>query len=302
MTKEAMRIPPDPSPNSTSARPDGDSGHRSLSLPRMLLLGFRQRENQCRKNGGGQRQGSLGSPHPVDHSAERHAHQTMRTYKVVVFGDGAVGKSAITVRFIQEKYLNEFGASIVDEYRKESTVDGETTVFDVVDTAGQEDYRPLLKNYFKNGDGFLAVYSICNKNSFLEVEKLRNEILAINGTAHVPMVLLGNKCDLSAERAVSTKEGEALAAKFGGVPFFETSAKDDINITEAFAQIAREIRWKNGGGQGPAKSASPAPAPANPKPAPAPTTPAPSDTTKPPPKPTTQKGPAPGPKPPTKTG
>ncbi len=85
------------------------------------------------------------------------------------------------------------------------------------------------------------IYSIINKKSFMEINRLRDKILRIKDKQKVPMVLMGNKCDLETERQVSKKEGEDLAASFG-VPFFEASAKNHLNIDESFHQLVREIR------------------------------------------------------------
>eukprot|EP01059_Diplonema_ambulator_P035431 TRINITY_DN8328_c0_g1_i1.p1 TRINITY_DN8328_c0_g1~~TRINITY_DN8328_c0_g1_i1.p1 ORF type:complete len:260 (+),score=41.33 TRINITY_DN8328_c0_g1_i1:64-843(+) len=224
--------------------------------------------------------------------------------KLVVFGAGGVGKSAITVKFVQGKFVELYDPSICDKYRKQEVIDGETEIIEVVDTAGQEEYKPLRAQYYQKGEGFIAVYSITDRGSMGEVEKLRDDVLEERGCSWVPMVLVANKCDLEAQRKVTTSEGEALAKNwFGenrGIPFFETSAKDAINIADTFHQIVRELRMqKSKGGPGPAPVipgsaaeqkpagaqpsaapvaavAAPAPAPSNPTP----TSPAPKEAPK----------------------
>merc|ERR1712154_606494 len=101
--------------------------------------------------------------------------------------------------------------------------------------------------YYQKGEGFIAVYDVCNRRSFAEVVEMREEVLRERSEEQVPMVLMGNKCDLELERRVSTHEGQSTADSWFGVghvcsiPFFESSAKDRINITEAFHEIVRQI-------------------------------------------------------------
>ena len=141
----------------------------------------------------------------------------------------------------------------MDTYRKEETIDGEVAFVVVIDTAGQEEYANLRAQYYRKGEGFIAVYSIADRATFQEVEKIRNDVLRERNTdERVPMVLVGNKCDLNQQREVTKEEGETLAKLWYGdsgapIPFFETSAKENINIDEAFHQIVREIRDKNRG-------------------------------------------------------
>eukprot|EP01064_Diplonema_japonicum_P027114 TRINITY_DN388_c4_g1_i1.p1 TRINITY_DN388_c4_g1~~TRINITY_DN388_c4_g1_i1.p1 ORF type:complete len:271 (+),score=44.67 TRINITY_DN388_c4_g1_i1:51-863(+) len=166
--------------------------------------------------------------------------------KLVVVGAGGVGKSAISVRFVQGKFVPFYDPSILDKYRKQVQIDGRTEIVEIVDTAGQEEYRSMRAQYYEKGEGFVVVYSITDRGSMGEVEKLRDDILEEKGCSCVPMVLVGNKCDLETERKVTKSEGEALARNWfrenKGIPFFESSAKDAINIDECIHQIVRELR------------------------------------------------------------
>jgi len=100
----------------------------------------------------------------------------------------------------------------------------------------------MQDQWFRTGEGFLCMYSVTSRKSMSEIERLRNKILRIKDKAAVPMVLVGNKCDLVEEREVTEKDGKELAAKFGNIPFFETSAKNHINIDESFEALVREVR------------------------------------------------------------
>ena len=88
--------------------------------------------------------------------------------------------------------------------------------------------------------GFLVVYSITSKESFKEVSEFRERVLKVKDKDQYPMILLGNKCDLSKDRVVTTDEGKECAAKYN-IPFKECSAKNKINIDESFEEIIHLI-------------------------------------------------------------
>lgn len=96
-----------------------------------------------------------------------------------------------------------------------------------------------------SGHGFLCVYSITYSQSFREVSKLHSHILKVKDLDYVPFVLAGNKCDLTEYREVPKADGEALAKKLG-CKFMETSAKDRINVDQAFYELVREVKKYQG--------------------------------------------------------
>jgi len=160
--------------------------------------------------------------------------------KVVVVGAGGVGKSAVTIQFMQGTFTTQYDPTIEDSYRKQIEVDNLHLILDILDTAGQEEYSSMRAAYMRSGHGFICVYSIVSENSVKELKSIRQTMLRAKNSDAVPMVLLGNKCDLKEERVVEEQEGKDLAEEYG-CPFFETSAKENINIVEAFHQVAREI-------------------------------------------------------------
>jgi len=175
----------------------------------------------------------------------------MTEYKLVIVGGGGVGKSALTIQLIQNHFIDEYDPTIEDSYRKQVTIDDETCLLDILDTAGQEEYSAMRDQYMRTGQGFLCTYAITSRSSFDEITSFREQILRVKDEDEVPMVLIGNKCDLEEERQVTTVEGQDLAKSFG-CPIYETSAKARINVEEAFYQLVREIRKdiqkKSGGG------------------------------------------------------
>ena len=171
-------------------------------------------------------------------------------YKLVIVGDGGVGKSALTIQLTQNHFVHEYDPTIENSYRKQVEIDGETCMLDILDTAGQEEYSAMRDQYIRTGLGFLIVYSVASRSSFEAVTNFRDQVLRVKDEDHYPMIILGNKCDLENEREVPVAEGRELAKQLGA-PFLETSAKARINVEEAFYEVVREIRKFNAGGDAP---------------------------------------------------
>ncbi|KAJ8784745.1 hypothetical protein J1605_008096 [Eschrichtius robustus] len=164
----------------------------------------------------------------------------MTEYKLVVVGAGGVGKSALTIQLIQNHFVDEYDPTIEDSYRKQVVIDGETCLLDILDTAGQEEYSAMRDQYMRTGEGFLCVFAINNSKSFADINLYREQIKRVKDSDDVPMVLVGNKCDLPT-RTVDTKQAHELAKSYG-IPFIETSAKTRQGVEDAFYTLVREIR------------------------------------------------------------
>jgi len=170
--------------------------------------------------------------------------QFLREYKLVVVGGGGVGKSALTIQFIQGQFVDEYDPTIEDSYRKQCVIDDEVALLDVLDTAGQEEYGAMREQYMRTGEGFLLVYSITSRDSFEEISTFHQQILRVKDQDSFPVIVVANKCDLEYERQVGMNEGRDLAKHFR-CKFIETSAKQRINVDEAFSNLVREIRKYN---------------------------------------------------------
>lgn len=176
----------------------------------------------------------------------------VKEYKLVVVGGGGVGKSALTIQLIQSHFVDEYDPTIEDSYRKQCTVDNEQVVLDILDTAGQEEYLAMREQYMRTGEGFLLVYAINSRNSIEELQTFYEQIQRVKDSDNVPVLVVGNKSDLEIERQVSYEEG-AEFAKALNCPFLETSAKQRINVEEAFYGLVRSINKKNAPAEAPAE-------------------------------------------------
>jgi len=168
----------------------------------------------------------------------------LKEYKIVVLGLGGVGKSALTVRFVQGIFIEQYDPTIEDSYRKQVEVDGQQCMLEILDTAGTEQFTAMRDLYMKNGQGFILVYSIIAQSTFADLEDLKIQITRVKDRDDVPMVLVGNKCDLEAQRVIPTSSGEALARKFGDCGFVEASAKERLNVDKVFHDLIRLINLK----------------------------------------------------------
>ncbi|GAA5991572.1 hypothetical protein JCM5350_002620 [Sporobolomyces pararoseus] len=157
--------------------------------------------------------------------------------KLVVLGDGGVGKTALTIRLC----LNHF---IEDSYRKHAIIDDEPYLLEILDTAGQEDYTSLRSQWIREGDGFLVVYSTTSRSSFLRIHEFIQQITRVKDSDKVPIVLVGNKVDRINEREVDTREGQELAKRLG-CEFVETSAKTREGLELAYHTAVRLIQGQN---------------------------------------------------------
>ena len=157
---------------------------------------------------------------------------TMREYKIVVLGSGGVGKSALTVQFVQGIFVEKYDPTIEDSYRKQVEVEGQQCMLEILDTAGTEQFTAMRDLYMKNGQGFVLVYSITAQSTFNDLQDLREQILRVKDSEEVPMVLVGNKCDLEDERVVGKDQGLNMAKMFGNCAFMESSAKAKIGVTD----------------------------------------------------------------------
>ncbi|KAK9722066.1 Ras family [Popillia japonica] len=162
-------------------------------------------------------------------------------HKVIMVGSGGVGKSALTLQFMYDEFVEDYEPTKADSYRKKILLDGEDVQIDILDTAGQEDYAAIRDHYFRSGEGFLCIFSITEDESFQATQEFREQILRVKNDENIPFLLVGNKCDLEDKRKVSFQEASERARQWG-VPYVETSAKTREHVDKVFFDLMREIR------------------------------------------------------------
>ncbi|XP_015514622.1 ras-like protein 2 [Neodiprion pinetum] len=164
-----------------------------------------------------------------------------QTYKLVVVGGGGVGKSAITIQFIQSYFVTDYDPTIEDSYTKQCVIDDTPAKLDILDTAGQEEFSAMREQYMRSGEGFLLVFSVADHSSFDEMFKFHRQILRVKDRDEFPMLMVGNKADLDHQRTVSMEEAQNLARQLK-IPYIECSAKLRMNVDQAFHELVRIVR------------------------------------------------------------
>ena len=159
--------------------------------------------------------------------------------KILLVGDTNVGKTSLLLRYTDELFPNKHISTVGVEYRiKKFEYNGFRVKMQIWDTAGQERFHSITKSYFNNADGILFVYDISDYKSFEEIKAWINESEDI--ASDFKKLLIGNKCDLKHKIAV-TKEEVNNYCKEKKIEFFETSAKENINLNEVFNKIIELI-------------------------------------------------------------
>jgi len=174
------------------------------------------------------------------------SHQ-LKKYKIIVLGSGGVGKTALTMRLVTDSFNADYDPTIEDSYRKQVDIDDVRCQLDITDTAGQQEYSLMMDQWIRNGQGYLLVFDITNKQSFDKILEIYEKILRVKDDGSIiPTVIAGNKCDIRNERDPSQVDRKTAIdqAKEWGCPYYETSAKDQIDNEECFYQLVREIRKK----------------------------------------------------------
>lgn len=170
--------------------------------------------------------------------------------KVIILGDSGVGKTSLMHRYVNDKYSQQYKATIgADFLTKEVTVDDKVATMQVWDTAGQERFQSLGVAFYRGADCCVLVYDVTNAKSFENIKSWRDEFLVhanVLSPETFPFVILGNKVDVEeSKKTVGVKSAQELAKSLGNVPFFLTSAKNAINVDMAFEEIARSALQQN---------------------------------------------------------
>ncbi|KAI7985181.1 Ras-related protein RABA6a [Camellia lanceoleosa] len=161
-------------------------------------------------------------------------------FKAVLIGDSAVGKSNLLSRFARDEFYLDSKPTIGVEFAYRNIKVGDKLIkAQIWDTAGQERFRAITSSYYRGALGALLVYDITRKGTFENLKKWLYELREF-GNPDMVVVLVGNKSDLAQSREVSLEEGQSLA-KLEGLFFLETSARENLNVEEAFLHMITKI-------------------------------------------------------------
>ncbi|MHA1237921.1 MAG: GTP-binding protein [Candidatus Odinarchaeia archaeon] len=161
-------------------------------------------------------------------------------FKTVVIGDGAVGKTCLTLTFVKKEFKTDYIPTLgVDIYTKNFNFDDTNITMLIWDIAGQERFKIMRKQYYQGTQGGLIVFDLTRPETFYNVTSWYEELVKYTNKK-VPIVLLGNKADLADQVKVSEDKCIAMAKKLGA-EYYPTSAKTGLNVEKAFFKLLREI-------------------------------------------------------------
>ena len=171
--------------------------------------------------------------------------KTTNILKLLTLGNSCVGKSSIVIRYTENKFYSSYLTTIgVDFLRKVITVGDKEINLQIWDSAGQEKYNSISKQYYNKADGIILVFDLNSRMSFDGMMNWLEEI-EVSTAKGIPIVIVGNKCDL-ATREITTDEAYEFA-ETKNIPYFETSAMTGHNVNEAInklVEIALEFQEK----------------------------------------------------------
>ena len=160
--------------------------------------------------------------------------------QLIVVGESCVGKTSLLYKYSQGFFTQEHLATVgIEFFTKEEEINGRKIRVKIWDTAGQELYKSITKNFYRNSDGVIIVYDVTDRESFEKVQDWVQTISEYTDTEKkIQKVLVANKVDLT--RKVTKEEGMKLAEKYN-IPFFEASAKLDIGIKDFMTKILTDV-------------------------------------------------------------
>lgn len=166
-------------------------------------------------------------------------------FKIVLIGESGVGKSCLVLRFADDVYSETFIATIgVDFKIRTVELDGKRVKLQTWDTAGQERFRNIVTSFYRGAHGIIVVFDITDQHSFDCLPMWIKEV-DYYSVENVNKILIGNKCDLKAQRVVPYEVAKKFAESMG-MPYLETSAKNNTNVEQAFMTMSAEIKNRVG--------------------------------------------------------
>eukprot|EP01096_Ripella_sp_DP13-Kostka_P013004 TRINITY_DN554_c0_g1_i2.p1 TRINITY_DN554_c0_g1~~TRINITY_DN554_c0_g1_i2.p1 ORF type:complete len:419 (+),score=177.57 TRINITY_DN554_c0_g1_i2:72-1259(+) len=164
--------------------------------------------------------------------------QTKILLKIIVIGDAKVGKTALQKQYANKNFSPIYKPTIGADF--ESVHNGKATL-QLWDTAGQERFQSLGVAFYRGADAAIIVFDLHDRASFDHLDSWKKGFEENAGSTSIPMLLIGNKSDVEADRTVTQEEIDAWTAANGDIPFVETSATDYESVSKAFNLIAQIV-------------------------------------------------------------
>lgn len=160
----------------------------------------------------------------------------MTTIKLSILGEKAAGKSFLIYRFLDKDRNEEYVPTVEVKYTKTEMINDINTNFEILDTAGDEGYQNNFDKWVSVSDGVVLVFAVNDRKGFEKIKEKYKKVVQIK---NVPVVLIGNKIDLS-DREVTAEEAQKIADEWG-IKYYETSALKNTNCKNSFLEIAKII-------------------------------------------------------------
>jgi Ras-related protein Rab-7A len=173
-------------------------------------------------------------------------HKRKALLKILLLGQSGVGKSSLLLRFVEKSFTIATKSTIgADFLTKDIEVDGQPVTLQIWDTAGQERFQGLGTSFYRGADGVIFVYDVATRETFEELPAWHQSFLiqtGQEGNTEFPALIVANKVDRD-DRQVSKSEGREYCDE-RNIPYYETSAKEDVNVDRAFEALTRLILSK----------------------------------------------------------
>ena len=173
--------------------------------------------------------------------SEEEKDDDFHLYKILLLGDCAVGKSCLLLRYCDDSFQEAHLTTIGLDFRLKTInlKDDRKVKIQIWDTAGEDRFRSITRNYYKGAKGILLIFDVTDKETFTHVrdwiERIHEE-----SPEGITICLVGNKIDMNESRVISNEEGKKIADEFK-IPYFETSAKSNIGVEEVFTYLVKEV-------------------------------------------------------------
>ncbi|MDH5404477.1 MAG: GTP-binding protein [Candidatus Heimdallarchaeota archaeon] len=162
------------------------------------------------------------------------------TFKLLILGDAAVGKTSLVRRFVHGKFEGKYLMTIgMEPYSRYSEINNTKVVYSIFDIAGEEKFKVMRKMFFQGAVATIIVFDLTRRSSFENAKNWYKE--AITETPDQLTILIGNKSDLPDEREVTKEEGETLSNELGSLFYIEASALSGDNVNTAFDKLGENL-------------------------------------------------------------